>query len=712
MKLLAPIVCLVVAQHTHASYLPFHLNNLESLLLRRMNFTADPCNDFYNYVCGNFDDSNYVVYNENTRILEAGLNELVNSKEHELLASSAIQKAVNYYGSCVKERDYVDIHRYIRQKIHTFSDMFDLPLDFFIQGDPNLWIDRQKWTQILKHVHDEFGVEPFFTTSTYFHKHLYQKPISESMTYFGIFIENLAFDEENTPNKYSCENRENLLYEYETTILNIIDILRLTVPTDGVEKIARSMMEIEFKLKYITCDETDEVVENESQEAQDEEPESIDSAFRKLSELRRENWPFDITDYVKEIIATGAGDFDVDYKNLTIYIGYNMPDFLSDIFEGTSDVDLLKYVYFRAIHKITMLMEPVTYTDCITLLHDNLLPLKSRIHTEFRYPSVWERESVRHITTVMVKAIKNELQTMMKSLPWVQKDEATLENLMSKLKELKANVVIELNMLNNTWIDTYYDQLKIGEGNSFLEMHYEVQRFHMYSKVQQLFATAEPFDDKTSPSYYYHINTFSVPVTDYITPMFNLKFPLSYNMGLLGSTIGHEITHAFDTNGVDYDETGAYNPMLSESAKQSMNEMADCVINYYDKLDVVIDKNNVTHVNGSKTVAENVADIGGVDAAYRAFKTMERSFGHDKQLRHPQLRRLTHDQLFFIGFTNYFCEKRDLARDYEIIKTDPHTPNLPRVRGTLANLPAFAKAYQCPAGSAYAPLEPCKVWTV
>ena len=77
------------------------------------------------------------------------------------------------------------------------------------------------------------------------------------------------------------------------------------------------------------------------------------------------------------------------------------------------------------------------------------------------------------------------------------------------------------------------------------------------------------------------------------------------------------------------------------------------------------------------------------------------------------MRRFTHDQLFFMGFAQVWCEKPgDEYGDVDQLLTDPHSPSLYRVLGTIKNFPAFRNAFNCPLNTTYAPdkKDRCDVW--
>ncbi|CAD5223637.1 unnamed protein product [Bursaphelenchus okinawaensis] len=192
------------------------------------------------------------------------------------------------------------------------------------------------------------------------------------------------------------------------------------------------------------------------------------------------------------------------------------------------------------------------------------------------------------------------------------------------------------------------------------------------------------------------LNHFYIPLGILQRPFFDINYPAALQYSAVGYVVGHEFTHGFDSNGVNYDDQGNRNPWMDNASKKSFNDMATCVINEYNKL----------HGRGRNTQTEDIADNGGIRAAYNAFKSEQGLNGQDPQLPGAPLNHLSQDQLFFTGFAHVWCSNKPKT-DYQ---WDPHSALLYRVWGTLQNFPAFQTAYNCPVGSVYAPKEHCNVW--
>ena len=116
---------------------------------------------------------------------------------------------------------------------------------------------------------------------------------------------------------------------------------------------------------------------------------------------------------------------------------------------------------------------------------------------------------------------------------------------------------------------------------------------------------------------------------------------------------------------------------------------------------------DVVMLPSRNTLGENIADNGGLKAAYLAY------FGEEEELkhRHPISNlNFTSEQLFFISFGQVWCSHNSLAYEVNKMKTYAHPPSSSRVMATLSNSKEFSQAFQCPVNSKLNPSKKCSVW--
>lgn len=185
-------------------------------------------------------------------------------------------------------------------------------------------------------------------------------------------------------------------------------------------------------------------------------------------------------------------------------------------------------------------------------------------------------------------------------------------------------------------------------------------------------------------------------------PFFDPRADDAINYGAIGSVIGHEISHGFDDQGRHYDGDGNLNDWWTADDDREFRRRATALAQQYNAYSPLPG----LHVNGELTLGENIADLGGVAMAYRAYLL---SLGRKHS---PTLDGYSGAQRFFIGWAQVWARK---YREDELRKrllTDPHSPSEYRVNGVLLNQPAFAKAFALKPGDRMyaAPAQQIKIW--
>jgi len=150
-----------------------------------------------------------------------------------------------------------------------------------------------------------------------------------------------------------------------------------------------------------------------------------------------------------------------------------------------------------------------------------------------------------------------------------------------------------------------------------------------------------------------------------------------------GTTIGHEITHGFDDQGRQFDERGNLTDWWTPADVAEFNRRAAGIVKQFDQYVATGD----IHVNGSATQGENIADLGGMQIAWDAFKKT------DQYKRGEKLGGLTPAQRFFVGWSLGWMGQIRPENIAVRVKTDVHAPIFLRAVGPMSNLTPFYEAY-------------------
>uniref|UniRef100_T1JP74 Peptidase M13 C-terminal domain-containing protein n=1 Tax=Strigamia maritima TaxID=126957 RepID=T1JP74_STRMM len=185
---------------------------------------------------------------------------------------------------------------------------------------------------------------------------------------------------------------------------------------------------------------------------------------------------------------------------------------------------------------------------------------------------------------------------------------------------------------------------------------------------------------------------------------FEANRPQYLNFGSIGAVIGHEITHGFDDQGRQFDETGNLKGWWDPVTDQKFSEKASCFVKQYENY--TVQELNQT-LDGKNTLGENIADNGGVKIAYKAY--LKWANKNNKELKLPGLS-FTPRQLFWLSYANNWCGKMRPEVLHVYVTRGRHSPNKIRVNGPLANLKEFAKDFACATDSVMNPKKKCELW--
>ncbi|MCJ1294530.1 hypothetical protein MMC34_006088 [Xylographa carneopallida] len=170
------------------------------------------------------------------------------------------------------------------------------------------------------------------------------------------------------------------------------------------------------------------------------------------------------------------------------------------------------------------------------------------------------------------------------------------------------------------------------------------------------------------------------------------KIPQYLSYGAFGSVSGHELSHAFDSSGRHYDQRGNFTGWWDNSTIKAFKAKAECFVDQYHNYTIPGPDGRPLHVNGRLTLGENIADAGGVTAAFQAWKAREAATPSDML---PGLQDFSKEQLFFISYGNWWCGKTRKEAAINRVYTDPHSPNFARILGTMANSREFKESFEC-----------------
>ena len=178
-------------------------------------------------------------------------------------------------------------------------------------------------------------------------------------------------------------------------------------------------------------------------------------------------------------------------------------------------------------------------------------------------------------------------------------------------------------------------------------------------------------------------NEIVFPAAFLEAPYFDMKADDAANYGAIGGVIGHEISHGFDDQGSQFDGDGALRNWWTEADRKAFEAIGDKLAAEFNSYEPIPGK----HVNGRLTMGENIADLSGIQVAYKAYK---RSLGGKPA---PVLDGFSGEQRFFLGWAQAWRSKAREERVMQLLTTDPHSPDQFRANGPAANTDGFHEAF-------------------
>lgn len=307
----------------------------------------------------------------------------------------------------------------------------------------------------------------------------------------------------------------------------------------------------------------------------------------------------------------------------------------------------------------------------------------------------------------MINEVRTAFKENLRSLVW-------MDNETRRLADEKADAISDMigfpdYILNAEELDKKYQDLNI-DPKTYFDNNIN---FNIYSLKKNLEKLDQPVNKTrwgmTPPA----VNAYYTPTKNQIVfpagilqlPFFDMKNPKSLNYGAMGVVMGHELTHAFDDQGREYDKFGNLHQWWNNKTIDRFKKQTECFNRQYSAYKV-----NGKNLNGKQTMGENIADNGGLKAAFHAYiKNEKYSTSDTDTLPLPGLN-MTHRQLFFVSFAQVWCSAVTDETTTLQIEKDPHSPPMYRVIGSLSNLREFSDTFKCPLGSRMNPERKCEVW--
>uniref|UniRef100_A0A183CJU8 Peptidase_M13 domain-containing protein n=1 Tax=Globodera pallida TaxID=36090 RepID=A0A183CJU8_GLOPA len=723
-----------------------------------MNLASDPCNNFYEYACANYRGPTgfAVKQNDNYKRIATAIEQM------EPKPDSALEKLKQFFTACTSTLPQLDalildgaVLRARLDRFIAFTNM-DFPL-FSVRSSfdmPNgdtlaralAWLSAREGVDTL--------VTPFVDVELAPSEEGQKGPQN-----YRLFLDQntLAFRKSYyQPGTWELI-REKYATNAKTLLRRVGHVLGKATDEKVLEEAVQGLLELELRLarEFSTDEEKRMDVGRWAHTL-----ETLDNANRVVPLL-------DWNTYVKQLTKlSGVNLGDPKKKQFAYFIEGNMMGKLSDALtkkekdgREVGAVQLANYLFFRLLLQNTKEEEEHFLVDQPPLIgggwrnrrlfqrarwamedpfrpimarrtdgveticaaqSSNLLGMASaRVFADLLYPGGQkQREELRKSVSRMVNGVHHSYRAMLDELDWL--DGATRGEAMAKLDQLRVNIGSPDWIHSDGELDSFFDALNFENATDYFNSLDQLTTFNNFLQFRLLQEDKFKVNRNEFMGLPTDVNAWYIPELNSITfpdgilqrPFFDPQWPAAVNYGTLGSIAGHEISHAFDDDGVQWNSEGFLKRWMGDESQKDFDQMAKCVVGEYGAIEVLDPaKYRPSNISGLRTQGENIADNAGIIAAFRAFKLHSALNGPEPRLPDQSLSGLSADQLFFLSFAQNWCQSPPSENElFRQILVDPHSPSKVRVLGTLRNFPAFREAFNCRANSFYAAKKPCHVW--
>ena len=293
--------------------------------------------------------------------------------------------------------------------------------------------------------------------------------------------------------------------------------------------------------------------------------------------------------------------------------------------------------------------------------------------------------SSKKIMEKLVKNLQTSLDQRIDAQTWMS--DSTKANAHKKLSTFYVKIGYP-----NKWKD--YSQLTIDPSKSYYENIQACRRWshdrHIEEKAGKPVDRDEWYMTPQTVNAYYNPTTneicFPAGILQY--PFFDPKADEAFNYGAIGVVIGHEMTHGFDDQGRQYDADGNMHDWWTAADAKGFEERANLYADFFSNIKVLPDLN----ANGRFTLGENLADHGGLQVSFYAYKNATAK----KPLKVKD--GFTPDQRFFIAYAGVWGQNITEKEIRNRVKNDPHSLGEWRVNGALPHIDMWYDAFNVKEG--------------
>ncbi|EEB20475.1 zinc metalloprotease, putative [Pediculus humanus corporis] len=727
-------------------------------LLQTVDFKQDPCVDFYKYACGNFGTHHPLkendLYNSWFSEKNTQLNRIILDILKKPVTSydlKSVKDTKNFYMSCTNKSELNDmgleplyeilellqLSKFVpnNETAENFNLGRTLALaqkylsqDIFVTLSPgvsnfgfnDLWKRRRRGNVAALENLKKEGKSPNSQTIDIFTKQTKKARIKFMTDIFKKINEDLTNDlESESKNK----NVTNFFFNKAVKIMDLASNLHKAVGTTYIYFNKRTDEEEEEEEDEDVDDDDDDDYNVQKNKTERISFAELDVVMRGKNDNVSLSNKIDWEEFLTVLLEKSNKTYDL-YDDPLIVENLNYFKSLGKILETTTAETIQSYIWWEIVEQYakytTSDVRAIYYKYYQTVYGETSLLSRSQICTNLMKNTMGvalshEMSVIKNytLTELKVREMLNDIQgafeEMVKTTSWL--DERTKSVILDKVKGIKKEIGFSNWMTDSIKINKYYEGLDLKESEFLLNIM-RVSEWEVQKAIDSLGKFKNNSNDNNfgwflNPiqvnAYYSHVENAIVIPAGILRSPFYFRGIESLNYGAIGTILGHELTHGFDIEGKNYNKYGELEENLwSENVIDEYEKRAQCFVKQYENFTLYDNQK----VNGNFTLAENIADNGGIRESYKAYQIYKGRHGQEPKL--PGFENFTHEQLLFLSYANIWCET--VTPQYYKSTKDSHSPQRVRVLATLQNMKEFSEAYSCSDDTYMNPLNKCIIW--
>lgn len=361
----------------------------------------------------------------------------------------------------------------------------------------------------------------------------------------------------------------------------------------------------------------------------------------------------------------------VPLEDQKLYLKWNLIDaaagYLSDDFVAQN------FEFYGKTMSGKQEMQP-RWKRAVSTVDGSLGEVVGQMYVEKYFPAAAKERMV-----TLVKNLQTSLGERIKELEWMS--EPTKEKALDKLAAFHVKIGYP-----DKWKD--YSALEIKDDSYWAN----IERANLWDFNEMISKAGKPVDKDEWLMTPQTVNAYYNPTTNEICfpaailqpPFFDMNADDAANYGAIGVVIGHEMTHGFDDQGRQYDKDGNLKDWWTEEDAKKFEERAQVMVNFFDSIEVAPG----VYANGNLTLGENIADHGGLQVSFQAFKNATEAAPLEI------VDGFTPEQRFFLAYANVWAGNIRPEEILRLTKLDPHSLGKWRVDGALPHIQNWYEAFK------------------